>query len=161
MAPLLLAYHPKRLGAERPLLLDDWLELIENGKQECVNAMIGMCADLHQHGEASRYIKKFSEIAIWELKKRMHMGGARVYFFWTTKGEVVLVHAECKKENKANVRLLNEVAEVILAYGAGDTIFKGGQDGYKPEKQEGEQKTQRSANSVKTKTKRKATQKKS
>lgn len=117
--------------------------------------MIEMCTDLHRHGEACRYIKKFSGVAIWELKKWTQIGGARVYFFWTTKGEVVLVHAECKKENKADTRLLNEVAEVILAYSEGDTIFKGGQDGYKPEKQKDEQGT------PKPKGKRKATQKKS
>ena len=116
--------------------------------------MVEMCADLHQHGEACRYIKKFSGVAIWELKKRTQVGGARVYFFWTTKGEVILVHAECKKEDKANAQLLNEVAEVILAYSEGGIIFKGGQDGHKPEKQDAQEKP-------KTKRKRKAAQKKS
>jgi hypothetical protein len=81
---LRLAFHPQHLDKEHPLLIEDWLELIESGKQGCVNAMVDMCSDLHTYGDACRFIKKFSGIPIWELKTRTSIGDARVYFFWTT-----------------------------------------------------------------------------
>lgn len=124
MAPvrLRLCKHPNRVGAARPLLLEDWLGLVARGKQACVNKMVQMCADLHRHGRNSRYIKKFAG-PVWELKDRTHQGGARVYFFITPEREFVLVHAECKNEDAADTALLEDLAEVVEAYEAGAPVL--------------------------------------
>jgi hypothetical protein len=112
---LRLCNHPDRLAAKRFLLIEDWLELIAKGKQGYVNKMIEMCKDLHEQGLETRFKKHLFGPA-YELKSRTPLGGARVYFFVTDQNDYVLVHAECKKENQANMNLLNDVAEVITAY---------------------------------------------
>lgn len=112
---LRLCKHPDRLNAERFLLIEDWLELIRKGKQGCVNKMIEMCSDLHLNGLETRF-KKHLFGPVYELKSRTPIGGARIYFFVIEEQQCVLVHAECKKEDKADVGLLNDVADIVAAY---------------------------------------------
>jgi hypothetical protein len=110
-----LCHHPDHLHAEHYLLLQDWLNLIEQGKQACVDKMIEMCQDLYLNGLETRF-KKHLFGPVYELKRRTPIGGARVYFFSTNQDEFVLVHGECKKESKADIGLLNDVADVLEAY---------------------------------------------
>lgn len=84
-------------------------------KKDCVSKMIEMCKDLRANGMETRF-KRHLFGPIFELKSRVSSGGARVYFFVTETDEYVLVRAECKKEDKASVLLLNDVADVLDAY---------------------------------------------
>nr|WP_255578712.1 type II toxin-antitoxin system RelE/ParE family toxin [Deinococcus sp. RIT780] len=72
-----------------------------------------MCADLHQNGMTSRYIKHLGG-PLYELKKRASDGGARVYFFRYGE-DFVLVHAECKTQDQADQHLLLDALDVIEA----------------------------------------------
>ena len=72
-----------------------------------------MCADLHENGMASRYIKRLGG-PLYELKKRAADGGARVYFF-RFQHDFVLFHAECKKENEADQNMLLDGLDIIEA----------------------------------------------
>lgn len=108
-----LARLPSRLDAPRPLLIDDFLTMAHAGQRTCLRAVVEMCADLHQHGTDSRYVKPLGG-PLYELKKRASDGGARVYFFRYDQG-FVLVHAECKNENQANQNLLLDALDVLEA----------------------------------------------
>ena len=119
---LRLTKHPNKLSNERYLIVQDWLELIEQGKQLCVNKMIEMCRDLYENGMETRF-KKHLFGPVHELKSRTSLGGARVYFF-AGEAEAVLVRAECKKEDEATVQLLNDVASVLSAYESKSDIRK-------------------------------------
>jgi phage-related protein len=68
-----------------------------------------------QYGLISRYIKHFGG-PVHELKDRTRDGGARVYFIATSNDEFILVHAECKRENAADTRPLEHVADVLEAF---------------------------------------------
>ena len=111
---LRLTKHPDRLNDKHYLIIEDWLELIKQGKQLCVNKMIDMCQDLYKNGMETRF-KKHLFGPVYELKSRTALGGARVYFF-VGENEAILVHAECKKEDRATTQLLNDVANVVMAY---------------------------------------------
>ncbi|MDR6221516.1 type II toxin-antitoxin system RelE/ParE family toxin [Deinococcus soli (ex Cha et al. 2016)] len=108
-----LARLPDRLDTPRPLLIDDFLAMAHAGKQTCLRAVVEMCADLHENGMASRYIKHLGG-PLYELKKRASDGGARVYFFRYGQ-DFVLVHAECKTQDQADQHLLYEALNVIEA----------------------------------------------
>ena len=49
-----------------------------------------------------------------ELKKRASDGGARVYFL-REENSFILVHAECKKENRASEALLIDALAILEA----------------------------------------------
>ncbi|GAA4012800.1 hypothetical protein GCM10022631_25650 [Deinococcus rubellus] len=108
-----LARLPAHLDTPRPLLIDDFLTMAKASKQTCLRAVVEMCADLHQNGTASRYIKPLGG-PLYELKKRANEGGARVYFFRYGQG-FVLVHAECKNESQANQSFLLDALDIIEA----------------------------------------------
>ncbi|WP_412030512.1 type II toxin-antitoxin system RelE/ParE family toxin [Deinococcus yunweiensis] len=108
-----LARLPGRLGAPRPLLIDDFLAMAHAGQRTCLRAAVEMCADLHANGMASRYVKPLGG-PLYELKKRASDGGARVYFFRYGQ-DFVLVHAECKHQDHADQALLLDVLDIIEA----------------------------------------------
>jgi phage-related protein len=110
---LRLARHPQRLTTPHALVIEDFLQFARQGKRTCLRAAIEMCADLHQNGMESRYIKHLGG-ALYELKKRANDGGARVYFF-RLDDDFVLVHAECKTENSADRTMLSDMLSVIRA----------------------------------------------
>lgn len=112
--------HPER----HPLLIQELLELAEAGKMSCVTAIIELIADLYKQAEDCRYIKALGG-SLFELKKRAKDGGARVYYFRGRKGEFILCHTECKKEDAANARLINSTVDLLLAYRAGKHIYQG------------------------------------
>lgn len=108
-----LARLPGHLDAPRPLLIDDFLAMAHAGHRTCLRATVEMCADLHIHGMDSRHIKSLGG-PLYELKKRANEGGARVYFFRYGQ-DFVLVHAECKDQNRADQTLLLHALDIIEA----------------------------------------------
>jgi hypothetical protein len=114
-----LCFHPTR-ATEHPLIIEDLLELAEQGRQDVVNACIEMLSDFFKQGIHSRYCKPLKGL-FWELKSRSRgglKGGSRIYFFWIGSDyqEAGIVHAEYKPEKEPDVTILNSVAEVIQAY---------------------------------------------
>jgi hypothetical protein len=123
----LYARHPFRLSAKHPRIIEDLLELIYQGKQEAVNAIILMLEDFYIQGIESRFCKKLQGLPIWELKTRSRgglKGGARVYFFFLENNRAVLINAEYKADTTASITKLEEVAQVILAYTNGIRVFE-------------------------------------
>lgn len=124
---LLLPRHPARLDARHPRLIEDLLELAEEGQQEAVNAMIEMLADFHQHGLDSRFPKKLKGYPIWQLKTRTRggiKGGARIYFFFAGKDKAVMVNAESKEGDAPDAGKLSEAIEIFGAYKQGIPVVK-------------------------------------
>ncbi len=108
-----LARHPSDLTALQPLIIRDFLDMAHKGQRTCLRAVIEMCTDLHQHGMECRFLKPFGG-AVYELKKRATDGGARVYLF-RLGDDFVLVHSECKNENKADPTMLLDILDIIEA----------------------------------------------
>jgi phage-related protein len=116
--------HPER----HPLLIQELLELAEAGKMSCVSAIIDLIADLHKQADDCRYIKALGG-SLFELKKRAKDGGARVYFFRGHEQEFILCHAECKKEDEPERRLINSTASIAVLYRQGKTVYQQKQEG--------------------------------
>jgi phage-related protein len=111
--------HPQR----HPLLIQELLELAESGKMSCVAAIIELIADLYEQSDECRYIKALGG-SLFELKKRTKDGGARVYYLRGRKGEFILCHAECKKEDAPERRLINDTARLAILYRQGNPIYQ-------------------------------------
>lgn len=116
-----LARHPDRLTAPRPLLIEDFLDMAVTGRKTCLRSVVEMCADLHQHGMKSRFMRPLGG-PLYELKKRASDGGARVYFF-RYQEDFVLVHAECKTETRTDQALLLDALAVIEALYGGHHVL--------------------------------------
>lgn len=117
-------HQPKRLGHHESALIEDLLELVAQGQQTAVDAIVQMLEDLVTHGLESRYAKKMQRLPIWELKTRSRggeKGGARVYFF-VHQGLAYVVNAETKQGDQPSQGKLLEV------YGFWKSIT-GGKDG--------------------------------
>jgi phage-related protein len=119
---LILPYHPDRLHEAKPLIIQDLLELAGQHKQICLNKMINMITDLHQHGQDSRYRKHLFD-AINELKDRTSEGGARVYYIRGDDDRFYLVHAECKNESESDEWMLGEAIEILEALENNKPVF--------------------------------------
>jgi hypothetical protein len=123
---LLLARHPDRLSARHPLIIEEFLELVYEGKVEAVHAMITMLSDLHVHGRNSRYLRNLAGTPLWELKTQSRggvKGGSRVYLFVTQYDEAGIVNCEVKDEDGASMQKLKLVLQVLRAYTAGEPVF--------------------------------------
>jgi len=123
---LLLARHPDRLSARHPLIIEEFLELVYEGKVEAVHAMITMLSDLHVHGRNSRYLRNLAGTPLWELKTQSRggvKGGSRVYLFVTQYDEAGIVNCEVKDEDGASTQKLKLVLQVLRAYTAGEPVF--------------------------------------
>ncbi len=81
----------------------------------CFAKAMEMLRDLHQHGLESRFAKRLKSSPVWEPKARTGDGGIRIYFF-VGENELVLGHAECKKENEADEELLDDLLEMMWDY---------------------------------------------
>jgi hypothetical protein len=119
--------HPDRLQAQHSRIVEDLLEIAENGHHDALNSIIVMLNDLFQQGFQSRYAKALHGTPIWELKTRSRgglKGGARVYWFplrlqsQTTMAETVaiLVNSEVKSGDKPNPKNLEEALEIYFAF---------------------------------------------
>jgi hypothetical protein len=117
MIALRLTRHPQRLEAEQPIIIEDLLQLVADGQQESVNAMIEMLADLHQSDFASRFVKKMTGLPLWELKTRARggqKGGARIYFF--AKDDLAwIVNCEIKVGDEPSQVKIATALQVALA----------------------------------------------
>ena len=123
---LRLAYHPDRLEAQNPRLIEDLLDIAYSGEQEAVDAMIMMLADLHQVGHSSRFVKKLQGLPLWELKTRSRggsKGGARIYFSFIHK-QALLFNAEVKPTDTLSVSKVTEAVTILHAYVQGVPVIK-------------------------------------
>jgi hypothetical protein len=108
-----------RAKAEHSTIIEDLLGFAADGKQEAVDACIIMLQDLYQQGLQSRFVKKLSNLRLWELKTRSrggHKGGARVYFYVTPFNEVLVINAEVKHSDTPSSSKLKEALEIMLSY---------------------------------------------
>jgi hypothetical protein len=127
MTVLRLAYHPNRLDAKNPRIIENWLELVKTGQQLAVNAMVEMMADVHQNGHTSRFIKSLKGLPLLELKTTSRggeKGGARIYFFFA-EGEAFICNCEVKGDDMPGSILLKEALAMRFAYESGTKIWKG------------------------------------
>jgi hypothetical protein len=131
MCMIALPFHPNRLNAPREPLLQDLLEMAQEGKQDCVNKVIAMLEDLHLHGLTKnergayncRFIKPFGG-AIYELKAgKVGSGAARVYLIRGNDHCAYVTHAECKKRNQANEWMIANSLEIQDALEQGKPVF--------------------------------------
>lgn len=132
---LLLARRPERLSARHPLIIEEFLELVQNGQTEALGMMITMLSDLHRRGRKSRYLRNLAGTPIWELKSRSRggaKGGSRVYLFLNEHDEAGIVNCEDKASDQANTQKLKVVLQVIKAYKAGIPVFETPQGGERP-----------------------------
>lgn len=131
MHAIALPFHPKHLNAARAPLIQDLLEMANQSKQDCVDKIIMMLEDFHTHGFTKnqigayncRYIKPFGG-AIYELKaSKVGSGAARAYFIRGNDQIAYFTHAECKKQNLANERMIANTLEIQDALEQNKTVF--------------------------------------
>lgn len=123
---LRLARTPDRLDATHPLIIEEFLDLVETGKVFALQTMIAMLADLHERGRESRYLFTLAGVPIWELKPQARggeKGGSRVYLFVTEHDEAGIVNCEVKQGDSPSMQKLKVVLQVIQAYRAGIPVF--------------------------------------
>jgi hypothetical protein len=123
---LWLARHPDRLSARREIIIDEFLELVANGRNDAVSTMIGMLKDLHQHGRESRYLEKLKKLPLFELKSASRggeKGGSRIYLFFLANGDAGIVNCEVKAGHAPDPAKLESALEVLVAYRNGVRVF--------------------------------------
>lgn len=106
-------WHPNHLEHKNPLIIEDLLEMSVS-KRICAQKCKQMIGDLCKNGKDCRYRKHLGD-ALWELKDRTSDGGARVYFFQGSGNRFFIYHAECKSENEATEKLLEDGIEIFEA----------------------------------------------
>ncbi len=117
----LLQLYPLGRGTGRAQMIQDQLELANNGKQEAVDEMVNMLEDLHRRGRRSRYLQKLQGMPLFELKPTIrggHKGGARVYLAFNQYGEALLLNAEAKPQDTAapNTAKIMQALAMLDAY---------------------------------------------
>jgi hypothetical protein len=78
--------HPNRLEAQHPRIIEDLIDIAEDGHQSALDSLVLMLEDLTVYGTHSRFAQTLQGNPIWELKTRSRggtKGGARVYCFST------------------------------------------------------------------------------
>jgi hypothetical protein len=124
---LKLARHPQRLQAKHPIIINELLALVEDGKQRGVAMMVKMMRELHEQGRNSQYLVKMQSSPVWELKPASRggeTGGARVYLFLLEEDDAGIVNCEIKARNAPNMATLRVALEVIEAYQQGIPVFE-------------------------------------
>lgn len=99
----------RRRNGARAAILDDLLALADAGQQEAVNTAIAMLRDLFTQGHRSSYARKLQGLPIWELKSHARggaKGGTRIYFYFRSDGDQVIVSAEVKTGDAPSAVLL-------------------------------------------------------
>jgi hypothetical protein len=99
------------------LIVEDLLELAEQGQQETVNTCIDMLEDFFQEGIHLRYCKPLKGL-FWELKSRSRAGrkgGSRIYLFWigAEYQEAAIIHAGYKPKKEACVSSLERLRVIL------------------------------------------------
>jgi hypothetical protein len=113
---IICVWHPNHLTKKNPLIIEDLLEMSVS-KRICAQKCKQMIGDLYLNGRDSRYRKHLGG-ALWELKDRTSEGGARVYFLQGQGNRFIVYHAECKNENEASEKLLDDGIEILEALAA-------------------------------------------
>lgn len=123
------ARHPAKLQAERPILVEEFLELTHQGKRDALRTMIDMLKALRDEGRDCRFLKKLKYGPMWELKPATRggeKGGARVYLFLlATHDQAGLVNCEVKgQDEQADPGKLKVGLQVVQAHNKGINVFK-------------------------------------
>lgn len=108
----------RRPNAARAAILDDLLALADAGQQEAVNTAVTMLRDLFTQGHRSSYARKLQGLPIWELKSHARggaKGGTRIYFYFRSDGDQVIVNAEIKTDDAPSAGLLREATAAAFA----------------------------------------------
>lgn len=124
---LLLARDPGSLDREHPLLIEEFVQLNKEGKNEAVTMMIKMLSDLYEHGRESRYLVPLRLSALHELKPTSRggtKGGSRVYLFITEHDEAGIVNCEVKDGDSPDPQKLKQALRVIVAHRQGVEVFR-------------------------------------
>ncbi|WP_353268701.1 hypothetical protein [Gemmatimonas sp.] len=122
--------HPRRLTAEHPLLVEEFLDLAAAGRIEPLGQLIDVVADLTRYGRSSRYLTKLTGLPLFELKPRARggqKGGCRIYLFFAVhvNEEVAgLVNCEVKDGATASTQKLAIALEVYLAAKQGVDVYQ-------------------------------------
>lgn len=122
-----MARHPNRRTAERTIIIDQFLELVIDGKVEALSMMIAMLQDLHQHGRNSRYLEKLKKLPLYELKSASRggeKGGSRIYLFFLANDDAGVVNCEVKDGSSPDPMKLEAALEVLVAYQNGANVFR-------------------------------------
>ena len=108
--------QPHRQRHERSAIIEDLLELAQQGQHEAIATIIAMLMDLHQNPlRQCQYAKKLRGLPIWELKSHARggaKGGARVYFF-VLNDEAFVTGAEVKKGVSPSDHKIDEALELL------------------------------------------------
>jgi hypothetical protein len=108
-----------RPDAKHPLIIEELLNLAEEGKQEAVDTIIQMLEDLHIFGLGSRYIRALKNLPLFELKTTSRgktKGGCRVYLFLSFEGDAYIVNCEVKEGDQANQQKLKTALTAYRTY---------------------------------------------
>ena len=115
-----MLFRSSRPEARHVRIVECLLAMNRAGHVATVSECIRMCRDVGANGQDSPYVKKLAYLpGVWELKPNVRgglRGSARVYFFWLSTGQPLLVNAEYRQqEQPADLRLLGKVVEVTEA----------------------------------------------
>lgn len=115
-----LPFHPDRLDARHPRLIEDLREMVERGGPVALAMAITMLRDLHRSGHRSRFARKLQGLPLWELKplsRGGQKGGVRVYFtFIETPASAMLFNTEVKSGDAPDTAKLREAVEILTAF---------------------------------------------
>lgn len=115
-----LPFHPDRLDARHPRLIEDLREMIETGGPDALAMAIDMLRDLHRSGHLSRFARKLHGPPLWELKPLTRggkKGGVRVYFtFIDPPTRAMLFNAGVKSGDAPDTAKLREALEILTAF---------------------------------------------
>jgi hypothetical protein len=115
-----LPFHPDRLDARHPRLIEDLREMADAGGPGALAMAIDMLRDLHRPGHRSRFARKLQGLPLWELKPLSRggkKGGVRVYFtFIETTATAMLFNAEVKSGDSPNEAKFREALEILTAF---------------------------------------------
>jgi hypothetical protein len=121
-----LPFHPARLDARHPRLIEDLREMVETGGPGALAMAIEMLRALHRLGNRSRFARKLQGVPLWELKplsRGGRKGGVRVYFtFIETPASAMLFNAEVKSGASPNAAKLREALEILTAFRQGAEV---------------------------------------
>ena len=115
-----LPFHPDRLEARHPRLIEDLREMVETGGPGALAMAIDMLRDLHRHGHRSRFARKLQGVPLWELKPLSRVGtkgGVRVCFtFIETTASAMVFNAEVKSGDSPRAAKLREALDILTAF---------------------------------------------
>lgn len=108
--------QPHRQRQKRSAIIEDLLEMAQQGQHEAIRTIIAMLTDLHQNPlRECQYAKKLRGLPVWELKSHARggaKGGARVYFF-VMNDQAFITGAEVKTGTTLSDHKIDEALEFL------------------------------------------------